>query len=107
MTTHATFRLPLAPRINAQYAQRTIRGVSRRVLTREARAWTATTIDLVVVEAYRQGVTVPTTARLAVEIIVHDATGRRARDVDASVKACLDAVTTGLGVDDSRVDRVT
>ncbi len=107
MSTRIRFLLPLPPSVNNQYRDADISGVSRRVLSGEAKHWKHS-----IAKAFH---TLLVNGRLPDDILEHAQSGYVAlygefffetphrRDLDGGLKIAQDAVCAGLRVNDNRV----
>jgi len=93
-----TFFIPYPPSVNSYWG---FKG-HRRFLTPKANEFKSSVAQIVSLNKINLG-----TARLQIEIILY-ATDKRIRDIDNSIKSCLDAlVQASAFADDSQVDVLT
>src|SRR4028118_1565859 len=107
MSARIRFLLPLPPSVNNQYRDADIGGVTRRVLSSEAKQWKTS-----IARAFH---TLLVNGRLPDDILEHAQSGYIAiygefffetphrRDLDGGLKIAQDAVCAGLRVNDNRV----
>ena len=97
-------RISIADPVSLNNAYFTARN-GKRVKTQEARAYSAA-VELLTIAAAREQGFIAAPERLALTFLVSLPDNRR-RDLDGLVKLAQDAICAALGVDDSRVHRLT